>query len=210
MKPWTTDIQAIPNMDGFPNGRRLEDDVTRIELQAVGGLVLAAIGLPFDDFVSGGSLVTPQLLNELNYSTGIERNDTAFSEFFPYVQLPWSGVRTSCGCGQAKGGGSPQKSISQNDAALGTGIAAPDFIVSAYPNPFAGSSTIKYRVTKPSSVTISVYDALGKQVKVLVNQKQNSGTYNVQWNAGNSPRGIYFINAIIDGNLKQSVKVTKQ
>ena len=36
-------LQLIPNMDGFPNGRRLEDDVTRIELQAVGGVVLAAM-----------------------------------------------------------------------------------------------------------------------------------------------------------------------
>ncbi|MBL7827139.1 MAG: DUF4331 domain-containing protein, partial [Saprospiraceae bacterium] len=35
-------MQWIPNMDGFPNGRRLEDDVTRIELQAVGGVALAA------------------------------------------------------------------------------------------------------------------------------------------------------------------------
>ncbi|HLY68776.1 MAG TPA: DUF4331 domain-containing protein, partial [Puia sp.] len=35
-----TSLQFIPNMDGFPNGRRLEDDVTRIELQAVGGVVL--------------------------------------------------------------------------------------------------------------------------------------------------------------------------
>ena len=31
----TADLEFIPNMDGFPNGRRLEDDVTRIELQAV-------------------------------------------------------------------------------------------------------------------------------------------------------------------------------
>ncbi|HVG41147.1 MAG TPA: DUF4331 domain-containing protein, partial [Chitinophagaceae bacterium] len=46
-----TNIQNIPNMDGFPNGRRLEDDVTRIELQAVSGIVLAAIGLPYDDYV---------------------------------------------------------------------------------------------------------------------------------------------------------------
>ena len=37
-------------MDGFPNGRRLEDDVTRIELQAVGGVALAAIGLWKDDY----------------------------------------------------------------------------------------------------------------------------------------------------------------
>jgi hypothetical protein len=45
-----TSLQFIPNMDGFPNGRRLEDDVTRIELQAVSGVVLAAIGLPYDDY----------------------------------------------------------------------------------------------------------------------------------------------------------------
>ncbi|MEJ7587364.1 MAG: DUF4331 domain-containing protein [Ferruginibacter sp.] len=56
-----TTIQNIPNMDGFPNGRRLEDDVTRIELQAVGGVVLAALGLWYDDYTVGGSPLTPQL-----------------------------------------------------------------------------------------------------------------------------------------------------
>jgi flagellar hook assembly protein FlgD len=92
----------------------------------------------------------------------------------------------------------------------GAEVSAPDFIVSAYPNPFAGSSTVKYRVTKPSNVTISVYDASGKQVKVLVNQKQDAGTYSVQWNAGSAAHGIYFINAVINGNLKQSVRISKQ
>ncbi len=43
-------LQPIPNMDGFPNGRRLEDDVTRIELQTVSGIVLAVLGLYYDDF----------------------------------------------------------------------------------------------------------------------------------------------------------------
>ena len=43
-------LENIPNMDGFPNGRRLEDDVTRIEMQAVGGLVLNAIGVSTDDW----------------------------------------------------------------------------------------------------------------------------------------------------------------
>jgi hypothetical protein len=85
-------LQFIPNMDGFPNGRRLEDDVTRIELQAVGGVVLAAIGLWYDDFVAGGSPVTNGLLNTLNYSTGVEKNDTTFKAAFPYVQSPWRGT----------------------------------------------------------------------------------------------------------------------
>lgn len=86
-------LQFIPNMDGFPNGRRLEDDVTRIELQAVGGVVLAAIGLWYDDYnvASSPSAVTNLLLNVLNYSTGVEENDINFQTSFPYVQAPWRG-----------------------------------------------------------------------------------------------------------------------
>ncbi len=85
-----TALQNIPNMDGFPNGRRLEDDVTRIELQAVSGVALAAIGLWYDDYTTG-SPVTPNLLGVLKYTTGVEKNDTTFRANFPYVQLPWSG-----------------------------------------------------------------------------------------------------------------------
>jgi hypothetical protein len=84
-------LQWIPNMDGFPNGRRLEDDVTRIELQAVGGVVLAAIGLWYDDFPGSGSPVTPKLINNLTFSTGVTSNDTTFRASFPYVQTPWRG-----------------------------------------------------------------------------------------------------------------------
>jgi hypothetical protein len=90
----TTTIQFIPNMDGFPNGRRLEDDVTRIELQAVSGVVLAAIGLWYDDYNASSSAqspVTNLLLNVLNYSTGVEQNDVAFKTSFPYVASPWVG-----------------------------------------------------------------------------------------------------------------------
>jgi hypothetical protein len=88
-----TTIQFIPNMDGFPNGRRLEDDVTRIELQAVGGVALAAIGLWYDDYAAGSTNpVTNQLLNNLNFSTGVEKNDTTFKPAFPFVQTPWSGT----------------------------------------------------------------------------------------------------------------------
>ncbi|AQG80199.1 DUF4331 domain-containing protein [Spirosoma montaniterrae] len=86
-------LQFIPNMDGFPNGRRLEDDVTTIELQAVGGVVLAALGLWYDDFTPGTSPspVTNNLLNVLTFSAGITKNDTTLKPNFPYVQTPWRG-----------------------------------------------------------------------------------------------------------------------
>ena len=85
-------MQFIPNMDGFPNGRRLEDDVTTIELQAVSGVVLAAIGLWYDDYRGPGtSPVTRNLLNVLTFNAGPTRNDTTFKTSFPYVQTPWRG-----------------------------------------------------------------------------------------------------------------------
>lgn len=90
----TTDLEFIPNMDGFPNGRRLEDDVTRIELQAVAGVVLAAIGLWYDDFdpENSPSPVTDDLLSVLSYTTGVEQNDREFMDTFPYLAMPRSGT----------------------------------------------------------------------------------------------------------------------
>jgi hypothetical protein len=82
----------IPNMDGFPNGRRLEDDVTRIELQAVAGIALAAIGVTCDDQTPGVPVPSNLMLNVVQYSTGVEANDTTFRSSFPYVQAPWRGT----------------------------------------------------------------------------------------------------------------------
>ncbi len=86
-------LQFIPNMDGFPNGRRLEDDVTTIELQAVGGVALAAIGLFYDDYTVGDASggVTQDLANVLGFNAGVTHNDTTLKPCFPYVQTPWAG-----------------------------------------------------------------------------------------------------------------------
>ena len=88
----STAIQNIPNMDGFPNGRRLEDDVVKIELQAVSGAALAAIGLWYDDYTpTSPSPVTSRLKGVLNFATGVEHNDMPFSATFPFVATPWEG-----------------------------------------------------------------------------------------------------------------------
>ncbi len=89
----TTKMEFIPNMDGFPNGRRLEDDVTTIELQAVSGVVLAAIGLWYDDYIPGttASPVTPQLGSVLGFTAGPTKNDAPFMTKFPYMAKPWNG-----------------------------------------------------------------------------------------------------------------------
>jgi hypothetical protein len=91
-------LEFIPNMDGFPNGRRLEDAVDQIELKAVSGVVLAAIGLWYDDFsATATNPVTPQLGNVLGFTTGVEANDTTIRTTFPFVQTPWVGTGSASG-----------------------------------------------------------------------------------------------------------------
>ena len=198
----STALQFIPNMDGFPNGRRLEDDVTRIELQAVSGIVLAAIGLPYDDF-SGGSLVTPNLLNVLTYTTGVETNDTTLNNVFPYVQQPWPG---SCDCA-GKEIDYTQPQILPPTSRLN--IAAPEVFMSAGPNPFPNGTTLRYHLTERTHISIEIYNTQGNLIKVLVNQEQAPGIYTVNWNAANLSNGTYLIQAVKNGVVKQSLKVIK-
>ena len=199
------DLQFIPNMDGFPNGRRLEDDVTRIELQAVGGVVLAAIGLWYDDYKAGGSPVTPNLVNVLGYNTGVNANDTALKSSFPYVQTPWPG---SCNCsGLAVDYTQPAVLAPTQDPLR---LASPEVFISAAPNPVAGTANVRYRVSTGAIVTIQVTDGNGNLVTTLQNGRQQPGTYNISWNTSGVPAGLYFINTKENGVIKQSIKIVKQ
>ncbi len=205
-----TTIQNIPNMDGFPNGRRLEDDVTRIELQAVGGVVLAAIGLWYDDYTVGGSPVTPQLLNVLSYKTGVEKNDTTLKMHFPYVQTPWAGTHI-CDCGNVVTAARNSNVNMNNNRTVyqGLAIAVPEVIATTSPNPVVGSSTIKYRLDVAAKVNIEVYNQEGKMVKVLVDKNLQPGTYTETWNGNGLVKGIYFIQISKNGIAKQNLKIVK-
>ena len=61
-----------------------------------------------------------------------------------------------------------------------------------YPNPFNPSTTLQYQIPQSALVIIKVYDALGKEVKTLVNQYQNMGSHEVNFNSGNLSSGVYF------------------
>ena len=46
---------------------------------------------------------------------------------------------------------------------------------------------------------LAVYDVLGKEVEILVNEKLKAGTYETEWDASNYPSGVYFYKLIKDG-----------
>jgi hypothetical protein len=192
----TTALQNIPNMDGFPNGRRLEDDVTRIELQAVSGIALAAIGLWYDDYTSGNP-VTPKLLGVLGYSAGVEKNDTTFKMAFPYVQTPWSGYG-KCG---------PKGTVT-GVKDYGLNVSAPElFMMQNYPNPFKDQTTIRYRVSEKRHLDLSIFDLTGRKVTTIVNQTVQQGTYEAVWTADDVSSGTYVASLSSNGRILQTMKV---
>jgi len=65
-------------------------------------------------------------------------------------------------------------------------------ITQNYPNPFNPETKIKFELPKSSFTTLIVYDALGREVAILVNEKLNAGSYEETWNATNFSSGIYF------------------
>lgn len=73
-----------------------------------------------------------------------------------------------------------------------------------YPNPFNPTTTISYNLKENSAVRLTVYDRLGREVKVLVDEMQGAGTHTVEFNASNLPSGIYFYR--IKANDKTEVK----
>ena len=190
----TASLQNIPNMDGFPNGRRLEDDVTTIELQAVGGVVLAAIGLFYDDHVVATSGVTPKLLTTLSFQEGVGQNDTTLRTSFPFLQTPWRGFRGPSYVGP--------KSFTLN-----MDISAMPVAFTAYPNPFSSSTTFHYKINENSSfIKIVITDAMGRIVKEFDEGRRTAGDYYVSWGTPGLSSGTYFAKIFIVGP-EQSVTI---
>ena len=199
----SANLEFIPNMDGFPNGRRLEDDVTRIELQAVAGVVLAAVGLFYDDYDlnGGGSPVTAGLTNVLGYTTGVEANDKPFRGTFPYLALPASGK------GECSGAIRTSTEDFWND---GLGASAPNLVGINFPNPFAEQTTIKLRVRTPMAVSIDLYDLNGRMLSNVTRRTFTEGEHNVPVRTGKLPQGTYL--AVIrggNGQVLQTIRMIK-
>lgn len=70
------------------------------------------------------------------------------------------------------------------------------FLFQNYPNPFNPNTNIKYQIAKNSFVKLTIYDVIGREVQTLVNEKQNAGTYRIDWSAAgggnNFASGVYF------------------
>jgi hypothetical protein len=130
----------------------------------------------------------PLSLNTEDDSTAADFHWMGFSEASPtYQALLWFGVAVGI---EKEDDLTPQTfSLSQN-----------------YPNPFNPSTSIKFSIPEASDVVLKVYDILGSEVAVLVNEKIEAGNYTVNFDASQFASGMY-IYSIKAGEFNVSKKM---
>jgi hypothetical protein len=109
---------------------------------------------------------------------------------------------------------SSQDSINKDQASLGKGVqmyqeakvdVPTEFAISQnYPNPFNPSTVIDYQlpgVVNRFTVSLKVYDMLGRVITTLVNETKQAGYYKVTFNASDLSSGIYFARLVAQSDV---------
>lgn len=204
---------------GFPNGRRLIDDVTDVALRVV----------------AGGYLLTPDFNVSPNnrLGDGIDSNDKPFLPRFPYVAPPHRGFLhdhhpRQDGHSHSQGGGmgiesdgTPATGIVEDEegsASLGDPPAAPTGqlagggrlrFASAHPAP---ASDLEFTLDRSAYVTLKIYDLQGREMRTLVDQPAAPGTFRAHWDGRGddgraATKGVYFARFTSDGRVAETKKV---
>ncbi|HRJ13877.1 MAG TPA: DUF1501 domain-containing protein [Saprospiraceae bacterium] len=78
-------------------------------------------------------------------------------------------------------------------------LDVPEPDMSVFPNPMGQSTTIAFKSLSTGRVRLSVFDAMGNELKVLLDQRLSSGEHTLNWDASGLPAGVYFCRLVLDG-----------
>ena len=70
------------------------------------------------------------------------------------------------------------------------GVASMD---PAFPNPVGTHTTLSFQLTEPTTIELVVFDLLGRRIATLASGSRDAGAYEVSWDAGDVPSGIYLV-----------------
>ena len=176
---------------GFPNGRRLADDVVDIELR-----VLAGVLVPGFDIAPNNQL-----------GDGIDTNDRPFLPYFPYVAPPHNPfkhshhpVQNGFRFGDRDDDGDADKNAAEEvvkDEAAAPAAPGSELRLRVMgANPGTGSR-LEFDVPAAARVTLKIYDLQGRAVRTLVDQDAAAGPFEAQWDGyaddgARMGRGVYF------------------
>jgi hypothetical protein len=177
---------------GFPNGRRLADDVVDIAERVVAGAT--AFTPAFN--------VAPN--NELG--DGIDGNDLPFLPYFPYVAPPHNPADHEHHDEQ-KGASFPgSNAFGKSIGSLPSTLVAPsDGVFGMRVEGVTGGPVrLEFSVPAASRVTLKMYDVQGRAVRTLINQDAAAGTFYAQWDRRGDDGvrlggGVYFARLVSNG-----------
>jgi hypothetical protein len=198
---------------GFPNGRRLTDDVVDIEERAA----------------AGGYVLTPAFnkapANQLG--DGVNANDVPFLPYFPYVAPPhnpfdhehhlearhsfhhdhWRWKKDGDHDGDDDGDDDAVVNPGASESATG-GSPALAF-AGRHPAP---TSILEFSVPSRAHVSLRIFDLMGRVVRTLVDQDAAPGSFRAQWDgrtdSGESAgKGVFFARLVSDGQSIASKKI---
>ena len=78
-----------------------------------------------------------------------------------------------------------------------------------YPNPFNPTTTINYKIPSSETVSIRIFDVLGREVTRLVDEQKEAGNHSIEFDASNLTSGIYFYH-IKSGGYSETKKLILQ
>ena len=186
---------------GFPNGRRLGDDVVDIELRVVAGVL-----------VDGFNIAPNNQLGD-----GIDANDAPYLPYFPYVAPPHNPlnhehhrVQRGTGLTGLLGAGNGSEATKAGAAGGIGGIALR--VASRNPGP---APVLQYSLERNARVSLRVYDVQGRSVRTLVDQDAAPGSFRAVWDGRDdggtqTGRGIYFVRLTADGRTIDTRKVVME
>ncbi|HEY3157212.1 MAG TPA: DUF4331 family protein [Candidatus Eisenbacteria bacterium] len=170
---------------GFPNGRRLADDVVDVEERAA----------------AGGYVLTPDFNNSPANALGdgVDENDLPFLPYFPYVAPPHSPFAHQHHREEPIHAASVPATASMQTAGAATAdpAGAPKLslrLAGQNPSP---SSKLEFTIPKAGRVSLRLYDAQGRLVRTLVDQDAAPGSFTARWDGraadgSQVAKGIYF------------------
>ena len=113
-----------------------------------------------------------------------------------------------------RAGGKMSAGIARYDLSASGGVAIDDPVAHTFalegntPNPVSGRTTIRYSLAEPATVSLTVYDVIGRRVATVVDgERQSVGPHDVDVNMRNLPAGVYFYQ-LDAGNRKATHAMT--
>ncbi len=119
--------------------------------------------------------------------TGTYTNDLLYYDVRQYYSVEGTYSNTNW---QAVYGKIVPKAVVNNNLNQGENITS--YFVGCYPNPFNPSTIINYQLPEAGLVSLRIFDSMGREVKTLVNEQKDKGSYNISFDASHLSSGVYF------------------